>query len=111
MYRMHPLQHFSTIFSWSQQLSGKVRGYWLYCWNAKYDIFAEVRGKGLLIGAELTEKYAGKAKDFLNASMEEGLMILVAGPNVIRLTPSLVIPDTDIAEALARFEKAVAKIA
>lgn len=79
--------------------------------NAKYDIFTEIRGKGLLIGAELNEKFTGKAKDFLNASMDEGLMILVAGASVIRLTPSLVIPNEDIIEALSRFEKAVAKIA
>lgn len=79
--------------------------------NAKYDIFSEIRGKGLLIGAELNETFAGKAKDFLNASMDEGLMILVAGASVIRLTPSLVIPNEDIIEALSRFEKAVAKIA
>jgi len=79
--------------------------------NAKYDIFTEIRGKGLLIGAELNEKFSGKAKDFLNASMDEGLMVLVAGASVIRFTPSLVIPNEDIIEALSRFEKAVAKIA
>ena len=79
--------------------------------NDKYNVFSEIRGKGLLIGAVLTEAYQGKAKDFLVASMEEGLMTLVAGANIVRFAPSLVIPDEDIKEGLARFEKAVAKLA
>ncbi len=79
--------------------------------NAKYNVFSEIRGKGLLIGAVLTEAYQGKAKDFLNAAMAEGVMTLVAGANIVRFAPSLVIPNEDIAEGLARFEKAVAKLA
>jgi acetylornithine/N-succinyldiaminopimelate aminotransferase len=78
--------------------------------NDKYHVFEEIRGKGLLIGAVLTEAYQGRAKDFLMASMDEGLMTLVAGANVIRFAPSLVIPDADIQEGLARFERAVAKV-
>ncbi|KKK87075.1 hypothetical protein LCGC14_2756860, partial [marine sediment metagenome] len=38
------------------------------------------------------------------------LMSLVAGTNVVRFTPSLVIPIEDIKEGLARFEKAVADV-
>lgn len=78
--------------------------------NEKYNVFAEVRGKGLLIGAELSEAYHGKAKDFLNAAMEEGVMTLVAGANVIRFTPSLVVPLEDIKLGLERYEQAIAKI-
>jgi acetylornithine/N-succinyldiaminopimelate aminotransferase len=78
--------------------------------NEKYNVFTEVRGKGLLLGAVLTEDYAGRAKDFLVASAEHGLMSLVAGVNVIRFTPSLVIPLEDIKEGLERFEKAVAQV-
>ena len=70
--------------------------------NAKYNVFSEIRGKGLLIGAVLTEAYQGRAKDFLNAAMEEGVMTLVAGANIIRFAPSLVIPDEDIAEEIGR---------
>ena len=79
--------------------------------NAKYDVFKEIRGKGLLIGAVLNDTYQGKAKDFLIAAMAEGVMTLIAGANIIRFAPSLVIPDEDIVEGLARFEKAVAKLA
>ena len=79
--------------------------------NAKYNVFKEIRGKGLLIGAVLNESYTGKAKEFLVAAMAEGVMTLVAGASIIRFAPSLVIPDADITEGLARFEKAVAKLA
>jgi acetylornithine/N-succinyldiaminopimelate aminotransferase len=78
--------------------------------NDKFHIFKEVRGMGLLIGAELVDEWAGKAKDFVGAALEEGLMMLVAGPNVIRFAPSLIIPDEDIDEGLARLEKAIEKL-
>ncbi|WP_165741138.1 aspartate aminotransferase family protein [Pseudoalteromonas sp. Z1A6] len=78
--------------------------------NEKYNVFSEVRGKGLLIGAVLNDKFEGRARDFLVASANNGLMNLVAGINVIRFTPSLVIPFEDIKEGLARFEKAVSDV-
>ncbi|MGB1304478.1 aspartate aminotransferase family protein [Pseudoalteromonas marina] len=78
--------------------------------NEKYNVFSEVRGKGLLIGAVLNDKFEGRARDFLVASANNGLMNLVAGMNVIRFTPSLVIPFEDIKEGLARFEKAVSDV-
>lgn len=76
----------------------------------KYDVFSEVRGFGLLLGGVLTDAWKGKAKEFLNAGLDEGVMVLVAGPNVIRLAPSLIIPESDIDEALSRFERAVSKL-
>lgn len=78
--------------------------------NAKYNVFSEVRGKGLLLGAVLNEQYQGRARDFMVASAANGLMALVAGANIVRFAPSLVIPSEDIVEGLARFEKAVASI-
>lgn len=78
--------------------------------NEKYNVFSEVRGKGLLIGAVLNEQFAGRARDFLVASANNGLMNLVAGMDVIRFTPSLVIPFEDIKEGLTRFEKAVSDV-
>ncbi|WP_137937420.1 aspartate aminotransferase family protein [Chitinivorax sp. B] len=78
--------------------------------NAKYGCFTEIRGMGLLVGAALVPAFAGKAKEFMTASAKEGVMILQAGPDVIRFAPSLVIPDADIDEGLNRFERAVAAV-
>lgn len=75
--------------------------------DAKRDLFSEIRGKGLLIGAALKPQHAGKARDILNAAAAEGVMVLVAGTDVIRFAPSLVIEPTDIEEGMARFARAV----
>lgn len=78
--------------------------------NEKYNVFEEVRGQGMLLGCALNEKYQGRARDFMMAATKENLICLVAGMNVIRFAPSLVIPDEDIKEGLARFERAVAAV-
>ncbi|ACT05175.1 succinylornithine transaminase family [Dickeya chrysanthemi Ech1591] len=78
--------------------------------NAQYDIFDEVRGMGLLLGAQLKPAWHGRARDFLAASADLGLMILVAGPDVIRFVPSLVITPEEIDQGMALFENAVAQV-
>lgn len=79
--------------------------------NALYPVFSTVRGKGMLLGAALTDTYKGKARDFLLAAAAEGLLVLMAGYDVVRFAPSLIIPDADILEGMQRFERAVAKVA
>ena len=79
--------------------------------NAKYNIFAEIRGKGLLLGAALNAEWQGRARDVLVAAGKEGLMVLVAGPNVVRFTPSLVISKEEIDDGLARLERAIVSLA
>ena len=78
--------------------------------NAKYDVFSDVRGMGLLIGAALNEKYKGRARDFLYAAADVGVMVLNAGPDVMRFAPSLVVEEVDIDEGMQRFAQAGAKI-
>ncbi|MFC5428309.1 aspartate aminotransferase family protein [Paraburkholderia denitrificans] len=74
--------------------------------HERFDVFSDVRGKGLLIGAELTPRFAGRAKDFLSAAANRGVMMLIAGPDVLRFAPSLIIPEADLAEGFARLEQA-----
>jgi succinylornithine aminotransferase len=75
--------------------------------NQRFGIFREVRGMGLLLGCELVETWQGRSRDFIKAALEEGLLVLVAGPDVLRLAPSLIIPDELIEEGLNRFERAI----
>jgi acetylornithine/N-succinyldiaminopimelate aminotransferase len=103
------------VVNTEQVLNGvKQREQWmkeqLTAIGEKYGVFKDVRGKGCLLGAELSDKFEGRARDFLLAGQEHGVMVLVAGANVIRLTPSLIIPEEDIKEGLQRFEKAVAQV-
>ncbi len=76
----------------------------------QYGLFTQVRGLGLLLGCVLSDAWKGKAKDIFNAAEREGLMILQAGPDVVRFAPSLVVEEADIEEGLARFERAVQKL-
>ncbi|WPD74480.1 aspartate aminotransferase family protein [Dickeya fangzhongdai] len=78
--------------------------------NAQYDIFDEIRGMGLLLGAQLKPAWHGRARDFLAASADLGVMILVAGPDVIRFVPSLVITPEEIDQGMALFGKAVEQV-
>ncbi|MFC3093765.1 aspartate aminotransferase family protein [Alteromonas sediminis] len=78
--------------------------------NEEFDVFEEIRGKGMLLGCALKPEYHGRARDFMMAATAEHLMCLVAGANVIRFAPSLVIPDEDIVEGLARFKRGVAAV-
>ena len=73
----------------------------------KYDVFSGVRGLGLLMGCMLTEPWQGKARDLMYAAQDEGVFVLVAGASVLRIAPSLIIPEEDIAEGLARLERAI----
>ena len=76
----------------------------------RYGVFSQVRGMGLLIGCVLNEAWKGRAREIFDAAEQEALMLLQAGPDVIRLAPSLVIEEADIVEGLARFERALAKL-
>lgn len=78
--------------------------------NEKHNVFSTVRGQGMLLGAVLNEEFKGRSRDFFLASADQGLFALVAGPDVIRFAPSLVIPEADIIEGMKRFEKAVAQV-
>lgn len=75
--------------------------------NKRYGVFKEIRSCGLLIGCEMSEKYKGRAKDILVKAMNEGLMVLIAGPNVLRMAPSLIIADGDIDAGMARLDQAI----
>ncbi|HEX7635574.1 MAG TPA: acetylornithine/succinylornithine family transaminase, partial [Noviherbaspirillum sp.] len=70
-------------------------------------VFAQVRGSGLMLGMVLTDACHGKAKDITKAAEAQGLMLLIAGPEVVRLLPALVVTDEQIDEAAARLRRAL----
>lgn len=78
--------------------------------NQKYQLFKEIRGKGLLLGAALNDEWQGRARDILVAAGKQGLMVLVAGASVVRFTPSLIISQQEIEEGMARLDKAIATL-
>jgi acetylornithine/N-succinyldiaminopimelate aminotransferase len=71
------------------------------------DLFSEVRGRGLMLGAVLKAPHAGRAGEILDRAAEHGLLLLQAGPDVVRLLPPLNISDAEVADGLARLGKAL----
>jgi acetylornithine/N-succinyldiaminopimelate aminotransferase len=65
-------------------------------------IIAEVRGEGLLVGVR-TVVPNGQLVDALRA---EKLLAVAAGDNVVRLLPPLIVEEADIAEGIARLDRA-----
>jgi len=75
----------------------------------RHGLFRQVRGRGLLIGCELVEPYRGRARELMAVALEEGVMVLAAGLDVLRLVPSLIIPDELLDQGLTRLERAMAR--
>ena len=75
--------------------------------DAELGLFSEVRGAGLMLGAQLREAHAGKAGAILDVCVEHGLLLLQAGPDVLRFVPALNISDEDVAEGLRRLRSAL----
>jgi acetylornithine/N-succinyldiaminopimelate aminotransferase len=92
----------------------KVREQWLRDGLAQIQrdrsIFTEIRGKGLLLGAELNAPWQGKAKFIMEAAAEEGVLILMAGSNVLRFTPSLLIDKDSITLGMQALQRAIEKV-
>jgi succinylornithine aminotransferase len=77
--------------------------------NARREVFSDIRGEGVWLGCELSERWLGKGMDVMRAAGDAGLLVLIAGPDVVRIAPSLVISLDEILEGLARLETALAK--
>jgi succinylornithine transaminase family protein len=75
--------------------------------QARRNVFADLRGEGVWIGCELAEAWRGKAAAVMQAAGDAGLLVLMAGPDVLRLAPALVISLDEILEGLARLETAL----
>ena len=68
----------------------------------KYDFITARRGKGLMQGLVLEGKPVGEV---VTKAIENGLLVISAGSNVLRLVPPLVITEVDIDEMIEKLEK------
>jgi acetylornithine/N-succinyldiaminopimelate aminotransferase len=87
------------------------KGQWLrdqlHALHNDIGIFAEIRGRGLMIGAELLPEYAGQANAIADIARQHGVLVLVAGPNVMRFVPPLTITQEEMQQGLLRFRNAL----
>jgi len=79
--------------------------------DAGLGLFAGIRGRGLMLGAVLASAYAGRAGEILDLAAAEGLLMLQAGPDVLRFVPALSIDDEEVAEGLGRLRRALVAFA
>ncbi|MBJ9110868.1 aspartate aminotransferase family protein [Citrobacter sp. FDAARGOS_156] len=78
--------------------------------NERFGLFSEIRGLGLLIGCVLNAEYAGKAKLISQEAANAGVMVLIAGANVVRFAPALNVSQEEVATGLDRFALACERI-
>jgi len=69
-------------------------------------LITAVRGKGLMLGAELTIP----GREIVNSCLEEGIIINCTAGNVLRFVPPLITQTVHIDEVLAVLDKVLAKI-
>lgn len=73
---------------------------------AKYDIIIERRGLGLMQGLELKVP----VKDIINGLFEDGVIVVSAGPNVLRMLPPFIINEENVDEFITKLEKQLIKL-
>ena len=79
--------------------------------DAELGLFSEIRGRGLMLGAVLRAEHAGRASEVLDHAARAGLLLLQAGPDVLRFVPPLTITDAEVAEGLRRLGTALGAFA
>jgi acetylornithine aminotransferase len=78
---------------------------------AKYpEQIAEVRGWGLIDGMELKAEIPLTSADVVKATIAEGLLLVPAGPKVLRFVPPLIVTSEEVDRAMHAVERAMAVV-
>jgi acetylornithine/N-succinyldiaminopimelate aminotransferase len=92
---VHVLRQGEAIRNWLEEL------------NLELGIFREVRGRGLMLAGVLREELAGKAGELMEAARQAGVLILIAGPDVLRFVPPLTLSDEELQTGFDRLGPAL----
>ena len=71
----------------------------------KYNIIKEIRGKGLMLGIQLTKQGQG----IYEQCLKKGLLINCTHQNVLRIMPQLAVSKKEIEEAIATLDNVLNK--
>lgn len=91
------LAHVQTIGAYLKQLLTEVK-------LAFPELITDVRGKGLLLGLEVP----GKAAQIVHHCLNNGVLLLTAGPDVVRFLPPFIITEKDVDFVVENVKKALA---
>ena len=78
--------------------------------NDELSLFETIRGRGMMLGAVLSKAWKNKAPTMVTACQENGVLILLAGPDVLRFLPPLNISEEELKSGLERVSKALRNI-
>ncbi|MBM5813679.1 MAG: aspartate aminotransferase family protein [Cyanobacteria bacterium M_DeepCast_100m_m1_067] len=100
--RRHLLSHVQRMGALLQELLAELV-------SRHPSLLEGVRGWGLLQGLVLREE-APSAPEIVKAAMEQGLLLVPAGPRVVRFVPPLVIQPRHLRLAVDRLERALTSL-
>ena len=76
--------------------------------SKKYpNVLKEMRGRGLILGFQLSDHVKAKAGEIITAARERGLLVISAGDGALRFLPPLVISEEEIADGLNILDQAM----
>lgn len=73
-------------------------------------VVTEVRGWGLINGLQLDEAAEIMSADIVKVAIAQGLLLVPAGPKVVRFVPPLIVTAAEIDQALAAIRSALAQL-
>ena len=73
-----------------------------------FPLVTEVRGVGLLVGVQLA---AERSKEIVDAARDRGLLVNNVRPDTVRLSPPLIVSDSDVDQAVRLLAEAVGTVA
>ncbi|MEM1026100.1 MAG: aspartate aminotransferase family protein [Myxococcota bacterium] len=75
--------------------------------DARRHCFSEVRGRGLMVGADLRPRLGFDAKAIVDGARGQGVLVHVAGPRTLRMVPPLVIESDHVEQALGAVDACI----
>lgn len=75
------------------------------------DKIETVRGWGLIVGLVIKESATLTSRDVVQSGIEQGLLLVPAGPKVVRFVPPLIVSAEEIDQAIAVIDRALSAIA
>lgn len=73
-------------------------------------VFTAVRGRGLIVGYQMSDEHKSKAPEVITAARERGLLVITAGDGVLRIVPPLIISAEEINQGLEILDEAMAVV-
>lgn len=75
--------------------------------NKHPGVFTELRGRGLILGFQLSDEAKGKASEVITAARERGLLVITAGDGALRIVPPLIISEEEIKGGMDILDRAM----